>query len=121
MTSVLKAYINNQGNRKSATYMCVRRSTFENMVLDVQLLRLFGPLHDELEPRGRILAHELVDHAIGDDLIGDLHAQQTPRPRIERRLPQHLRHHLPEAFEARDLRLRTAADALEDVLLVLLV
>ena len=55
------------------------------------------------------------------DLIDDLHAQQPPRPRIERRLPQHLRHHLAEALEARDLDLALAVRALEDVVLVLVV
>ena len=36
--------------------------------LNVEFLRLLGPLHDEAEPCGGILPHQLVDHAIGDDL-----------------------------------------------------
>ena len=77
--------------------------------LDVQLLGFLGALHDEAEARRRILAHQLVDHAIGHDLIGDSDPQQAARARVERRLPQHLRHHLAETLEARDLRRRPAA------------
>ena len=47
--------------------------------LDVELLGVFGAVHDEAEARRRVLAHQLVDHAIGDELIGDLHLQQPPR------------------------------------------
>src|SRR5690348_7306165 len=64
--------------------------------LDVQLVRLLGAIHDDAEPSGRVLPHQLVDHAIGNDLIGDLDALQPARLRVERRLPQHLRHHLAE-------------------------
>ena len=77
-------------------------------ISDVELLGFFRALHDEAEARRRVLAHQLVDHAIGDDLIGDVDAQQPPRARVERRFPQHLRHHLAEPLEARDLR-RAAA------------
>ena len=64
---------------------------------------LLGALHDEAKPRRRILAHQLVDDAIGHELILHVDAQQTARPRVERRFPQHLRHHLAQAFEPRDL------------------
>src|SRR5581483_6137939 len=76
---------------------------------NIQLLCLVGPFHDEAEARRRVFAHQFVDHTVGHDLIGDVDAQQPPRPRIERRFPQHLRHHLSEAFESRDLRRRSIA------------
>ena len=50
--------------------------------------------------------------AVGDDLIGDVDAQQPARPRVERGLPQHLRHHLAEPLESRDLRVRPAVAVL---------
>ena len=53
-----------------------RRSTSKCTRLDVQFLRLFRAVHDEAEARRGVLAHQLVDDAIGDDLIGDLDAQQ---------------------------------------------
>ena len=80
--------------------------------LEIEFLRLFGAIHDEAEPRRCVLAHQLVDDAIGDDLIGDLDAQQPSRPRVERRLPQHLRHHLAETLEPRDLRVAASVGVL---------
>ena len=41
---------------------------------EIEFFRVFRAFHDEAEPRRRILAHQLVDHAIGDELIGDLGA-----------------------------------------------
>src|SRR5437773_320814 len=70
---------------------------------NVKLLRFVRPLHDEAEPRRRVLAHQLVDHAVGHDLIGHVHALQPSRPRVQRRFPQNFRHHLAEALEACDL------------------
>src|SRR4029450_3021790 len=70
--------------------------------LDVQLFSLVCALHDESEPRRGVLAHQLVDHAIRPNLVGYLDAKQTARARIERGFPQHLRHHLAEAFESRN-------------------
>src|SRR5262249_8731471 len=93
-------------------------SSTRDVALDVELLRVLCAFHDELEARARVLAHELVDAAIGHDLIVNLDAQEPPRFRIQRRLPQNLRHHLAEALEARDLRLGAAVDGLEDLFLV---
>src|SRR4051812_27060409 len=78
----------------------------ERPALDVKFLGLVRTFHDEAEPRRRVLAHQLVDHAIGHQrvLVGDVHALQPSRARVQRRLPEHLRHHLAEALEARDLR-----------------
>jgi hypothetical protein len=39
-------------------------------VPDVDLAGVFRPLHDEAEARRGILPHQLVDHAVGDELIG---------------------------------------------------
>src|SRR6185503_16389049 len=89
--------------------------------LNVELLGFLGALHDELEARARILTHELVDDAVRQDLIRNLYAQQAPRPRIERRLPQHLRHHLAETLEPRNFDFPAAAGLLENVVLVLVV
>src|SRR5262249_46314273 len=86
--------------------------------LYVELFGLFRPLHDELEPRARILSHQFIDDAIGHDLIRNLHLQEPPRARIERRLPQDLRHHLAETLEARDLRLGPSVRALQNRILV---
>ena len=47
----------------------VHRAPSRPCLSDIQLLRLFGALHDEAEPRRRILAHQLVDHTIGHELI----------------------------------------------------
>ena len=44
-----------------------------------------GPVHDEPEPGGRVLAHQPVDHAIGYDLVGNLDAQEAARLRVTRR------------------------------------
>src|SRR4030095_11524631 len=75
---------------------------------DVQFLSFFRALHDEPESRRRVLAHQLVDHPVGDDLIGDLDAEQPAGARVERGLPQDLGHHLAKALEARDLRAAAA-------------
>ena len=48
--------------------------------LDVELFGLLGALHDEPKPRRRVLAHQLIDHPVGDELIGDLHAQELFSP-----------------------------------------
>src|SRR4051812_7685056 len=66
---------------------------------DVQLLGVLGAVHDETEAGGRVLAHQLVDDAIGDDLIGNLDPLQTAALRVERGFPQHLRQHLPQPLE----------------------
>jgi len=68
----------------------------DGRALNVEFDRFFGPFHDEAEAGGRVLAHQFVDHAIGDDLIGDLDPEQPPRPRIHRRFPEDLGHHLAE-------------------------
>ena len=51
----------------------------------------------------------------------DLHLQQRPRLRVERRLGQHLGVHLAQALEPRDLRLRVRPQPGEDLFLVLVV
>src|SRR4051794_7407085 len=86
--------------------MSTSRAPRRRPALDIQFLGLVGALHDEAEPRGRVLAHQLVDDAIGHEhvLFRHVDAQQPPRTRVQRRLPQHLRHHLAEPLEARDLR-----------------
>src|ERR687897_817191 len=86
------------------TRACYRYVPASNVELDGFL----RTLHDETEPCRGILAHQLVDDPVGDDLIGDVDAQQTARPRIEGGLPQHLRHHLAEPLESRDLGVRPA-------------
>src|SRR5580765_9054427 len=88
------------------------RAALTERPLDVELLRIFGSLHDETEPGRGIFPHELVDHAVGDDLIGDVDAQQPARSRIEGRLPQHLRHHLAKSLESRDLGVGSAVAVL---------
>src|SRR6185503_21230198 len=71
--------------------------------LNVQLLRIFRSLHDETEPCRRVLAHQLVDDAIRDDLIRNLYAKQASCSRVECGFPQHLGHHLAEPLEPGDL------------------
>jgi len=51
----------------------------------IELLGFFGPVHDETEPGGRVLAHQHVDHAIGYDLVGNLDALEAARLRVTRR------------------------------------
>ena len=64
-----------RGLRELRVYCFWQRTVpMSSRVLHVQLFRLLRALHDELEPRGRILPHQLVDDAIGDDLIRDLDA-----------------------------------------------
>ena len=46
----------------------------------------------------------LMTRSVSSSPSSTRHAQQPARLRVERRLPQHLRHHLAEALEARDLR-----------------
>ena len=64
--------------------------------------------HDESKPRGCVFSHQLVDDAIGDDLIGDLYSKKASCSRVERRFPQHLGHHFTEALEPGDLSVRAA-------------
>src|SRR5687767_10524305 len=90
------------GSGPSSAMVCAA-VTSDRSTLNVQLLRFFGALHDEPEAGRGILPHQLVDDTIGHDLVADLHAQEAARPRVQRRLPEHLRHHLAEALEARDL------------------
>jgi hypothetical protein len=49
-------------------------SAILQLVSDVQFLGLVSALHDEAEPGGCILAHQLVDDAVGDDLVGHVDA-----------------------------------------------
>src|ERR1019366_8686471 len=53
-----------------------RKRTKRRACLDVKFLSLVRPLHDEAEPGRCVLAHQLVDHPVGDELIGDVHAPQ---------------------------------------------
>src|SRR5262245_32759602 len=76
--------------------------------LHVKLLRIFRSLHDETEPGRCIFPHQLVDNAIGHDLIRNFHPLQPSRSRVQRGLPQHLGHHFAEALESRDLGVRAA-------------
>ena len=55
--------------------------------LHVEFFSFLGAIHDEAEPRRRVLPHQFIDDAVRDDLIGDFDAQQAPRPGIERRFP----------------------------------
>jgi hypothetical protein len=41
----------------------------------IEFFSLFRAFHDEPEPRGCVLAHQLVDDAIGDDLVGYFDAE----------------------------------------------
>src|SRR6266542_7011038 len=45
--------------------------------LHVELLGFLRSIHDEPEPRRRIYPHQLVDHAVGNDVVEDLDAQQA--------------------------------------------
>ena len=89
--------------------------------LNVELLRFVGSFHDEAEACRCVLAHQLVDHPVGDDLIGHLDAKQTTGPRVQRRLPQHFGHHLAEPFESGDLRRAATVLLLEDCVLLILI
>ena len=76
--------------------------------LHIEFLGLLRSIHDETKPCAGVLAHQLVDHAVCGDLIENLDAEQTARPRVHGGSLQHLRHHLAEALEPRDLGVRTA-------------
>src|SRR4051794_30507212 len=71
--------------------------------LDVDVYRVLGVLHDELEALCRVLAHQLIDDLVRLQRVGDLDAQEAPRLGRQGRLPEDLRHHLAEALEARDV------------------
>lgn len=86
---------------------------------NVKLFRFFRPLHDEPEPRRQILPHQLVEHAVRQDLIDDLDPEQTPRS--QRSLSQQLRHHLAKTREPRNFHPAAAGRLLEDVVLVAIV
>jgi hypothetical protein len=49
----------------------------------IQLLAFFHPVH-EPEPGRRVLAHQLLAHAIGYDLVGNLDAREAARLRVTR-------------------------------------
>src|SRR3954470_17175741 len=70
--------------------------------LDVQI-GLRRSLHDELEAGFYVLAHQLGQHAVGLEPVGDCDAEEAPRRRIQRGPLQLLRLHLAEALEAHDL------------------
>src|SRR5262249_40680446 len=46
---------------------------------DVQLLGFVSTVHDEVEARRRILAHQLVDDAVGFECVGDRDAEHAAR------------------------------------------
>ena len=51
------------------------------MNVHIQLLRLLRALHDEAKPRRRVLAHQLVDHAIGRRADPDTSTRSSRRVR----------------------------------------
>jgi hypothetical protein len=77
--------------------------------LDIKFFRLLCALHDEPESGRRILADQFVHDAVGHDLVGHLDSELPAGTRIQGGFPEHLRHHLAEPFEPRDLGRRAVA------------
>src|SRR5262245_24900163 len=82
---------------------------------------LGGALHDELEARLDVLAHQLAQNLVGLLGVFDRDAQQTPRLRIQRRTLELLRLHLAQALEAHDLGARVLGQRGDDAIAVGLV
>ena len=49
----------------------------DSQPLNIQPLRLVCAVHDEAEPSGGILPHELMDHPVSRDLVVDIDPQQA--------------------------------------------
>ena len=85
----------------------------------IQVTRITPLLHHEPVARGRVLAHELVDHAVGLELVLDEDALEATARRVHGRLAELHRAHLPEALETRDrVVLELRAELLDDPLLL---
>ncbi len=87
--------------RRAVSFCKFRRSGR----LDIEMLCFGRMLHDEGEASRRDLSHELGDDAVGAKGVVDGDFLEPAGFGIEGGLPQHLRHHLTETFEAGDLDL----------------
>src|SRR5438128_9931366 len=77
--------------------------------LDVHLFHLRRALHDELEARRDLAAHEGLDRLLGPGSVADRDPQQRAARGIERRLLERRGVHLAEALEALHLQRAAAA------------
>src|SRR5439155_12404727 len=77
--------------------------------LDVHLVHLRRALHDELEARRDLAAHEGLDRLLGPGGIADRDLEQRAARGVERRLLERRGVHLAEALEALHLHRAAAA------------
>src|SRR5262249_9045464 len=77
-----------------------RPETRSRVGSNVDLVDLRGALHDELEARSDIAAHECLDGALGGGGVTDGGAEQRAAGRVQRRLLERPRIHLAEPLEA---------------------
>src|SRR5207247_3345490 len=82
---------------------------YSDRLLDVHLFHLRRALHDELEARRDLAAHEGLDRLLGPGGVADRDLEERAARRVERRLLERRGVHLAEALEALHLERAAAA------------